>query len=166
MVACLIESFDRAPQDGVSQCHRLRFDSWKPNKGPMNQAPVKFEGPPSQLPAPAGQQACSANANSHNAGWAGPQIAHHAIAGLQKSSHHRISQKFCGETRDTFSKSLAVPRLKDSRIIKCRKYMASGASNLHCFPPSTAGKQWHEEVSDIPTVFDTQVLSCPAADQS
>ena len=37
--------------------------------------------------------------------------------------------------------------------------MASRASNLHCFPPSTEVKQWHEEVGDNPTVIDTRVLN-------
>ena len=37
--------------------------------------------------------------------------------------------------------------------------MASRVSNLHCFPPCTEGKPWHDEVSDIPADMDTWVLN-------
>lgn len=50
-------------------------------------------------------------------------------------------------------------RSKDSRIIQCRKYLAFRASNLHCFPPGTEGKRWHEEVVDNPTIIDMRVLT-------
>jgi len=30
-------------------------------------------------------------------------------------------------------------------------------SNLHCFHPSTEGKQWHEKVRNDPTVIDARI---------